>query len=204
MNLWPFGSWSTSLPLYHQSCFTRSVPSWYSISIAVEDYSNDGTVWVELMDIGKIFIQQYLMKKSKLKEKKHFSAFLASSFIDTNPQTILKCLILITSPIHFGYTCFNHLLQQNKGKMYGGGNQNMRLVEYFNLCRVLLHQKPWRFICWSPSNSQKNESYGAKQHLKGKVRCSIIYCCCCWSYNWVFSIPLLLFLLSKKLFSKYE
>ena len=78
-------------------------------------------LWVELMDIGKIFIQQYLMKKSKLEEKKHFSAFLASSFIDTNPQTILKCLILMTSPIHLGYTCFNHLLQQNKGKMYGGG-----------------------------------------------------------------------------------
>jgi len=73
--------------------------------------------------------------------------------------------------------------------------------EYFNLYRVLLHQKTWRSICWSPSNSPKKESSGAKQHLKGKS--AVYYNTLLFKHlrgfdeNWVFFIPYLDVLVSK-------
>ena len=126
------------------------------------------SIWVEPIQRGKIFIQQYLMKESKLEKVKHFFEFLASEFIDANPQTISKRLIFSTSPIHLTYINFSYFWSKIRKKCMGKVHQEMTL-EYFNLSGVLLHQKPWRLICWSPSNSPKEESYGSKQYLKEAI-----------------------------------
>ena len=114
-----------------------------------------------------IFILQNRMRESRLKEMKFFSELLASEFIDANPQAIWKSLILSTSSIHFACISCSQYCSKIKRKCMGEVHHKM-IFEYLNLCGVLPHLKPWRLICWSPSNSPKKESYGPKYCLQGK------------------------------------